>query len=376
MKKRLLFLGCFLFMVISLFACNKTKYKLTIIDDYGYLTNNLNDYYEEGEEIKVRLVFTSGVSVGIIFNDVKYDESNLDVVSYENDEPNPIFTLKMPNKDCILYTTCNGFIKECKNEHQYGEGVLNVKNPLQPKMIYVCKMCGHEKIKSLEEIRVEALIIDCYKKQNNITDIQIDKIYAEYISGNNIIVPFMIAGPAHDTISNHIIDNINFYYQDSRKIEVYDNGKIISLDEAYEQGIITRDNLIGINKIQNDNCKLGHSWDEGKIIQVPGGGEEKEYTCYVCDEKKYEDIKDNVVYSLSIIGDSQYVTHDITGEYNANSLIMIEVQNIFGIEVYVNDQLADIEKITDEVILYSFSMPEKIGDKLYDLIKADLVEKV
>ena len=44
------------------------KYKLTVIDYWGYLIKPLNEYYKEGEEVEVTLAFLSGPSIGIELN--------------------------------------------------------------------------------------------------------------------------------------------------------------------------------------------------------------------------------------------------------------------------------------------------------------------
>ncbi|MBR3680519.1 MAG: hypothetical protein IKL79_00765 [Clostridia bacterium] len=83
-----------------------TKYKLTVVDFWGYLVKPLDEYYEAGEEVEVTLAFLSGPSVGIELNgeyigvndDTKYDGAQ------------PIITFTMPARDSVLYTTQNGNI--------------------------------------------------------------------------------------------------------------------------------------------------------------------------------------------------------------------------------------------------------------------------
>ena len=45
-----------------------TKYKLTVIDYWGYLVKPLDESYEVGKEVEVTLAFLSGPSVGIELN--------------------------------------------------------------------------------------------------------------------------------------------------------------------------------------------------------------------------------------------------------------------------------------------------------------------
>ena len=83
-----------------------TKYKLTVIDYWGYLIKPLDKYYKAGEEVEVTLAFLSGPSVGIELNG-EYIGENADTI---HDGVYPIITFTMPAKDSVLYTTQNGNI--------------------------------------------------------------------------------------------------------------------------------------------------------------------------------------------------------------------------------------------------------------------------
>ena len=82
------------------------RYKLTVIDYWGYLIEPLDEYYKAGEEVEVTLVFLSGPSVGIELNG-KYIGENA-ATRYEG--CCPVITFIMPARDSILYTTQNGYI--------------------------------------------------------------------------------------------------------------------------------------------------------------------------------------------------------------------------------------------------------------------------
>lgn len=108
--KKLLILILAVILAVSLGACNNdpddTKYKLTVIDYWGYLVKPLNEYYEAGENVEVTLAFLSGPSVGIELNG-EYIGENADT---KYDGVYPIITFTMPKKDSVLYTTQNGNI--------------------------------------------------------------------------------------------------------------------------------------------------------------------------------------------------------------------------------------------------------------------------
>ena len=83
-----------------------TKYKLTVIDFWGYLMKPLKEYYAAGEEVRVTLQFLSGPSVGIELNGEYIGE----IAEIEQENGFPVITFTMPAKDSVLYTTQNGDI--------------------------------------------------------------------------------------------------------------------------------------------------------------------------------------------------------------------------------------------------------------------------
>ena len=95
-----------------------TKYKLTVIDYWGYLVKPLDEYYEAGEEVEVTLEFLSGPSVGIELNG-EYMGQNADT---KYDGVYPIITFTMPAKDSVLYTTQNGNIGFLSTFSRAGSG--------------------------------------------------------------------------------------------------------------------------------------------------------------------------------------------------------------------------------------------------------------
>ena len=99
-----------------------TKYKLTVIDYWGYLVKPLDESYEAGEEVEVTLKFLSGPSVGIELNG-EYIGENADT---KYDGACPIITFTMPAKDSVLYTTQNGNIGFLSTFSRAGCGIPNI----------------------------------------------------------------------------------------------------------------------------------------------------------------------------------------------------------------------------------------------------------
>ena len=135
--KKLFALIMMLILIFSMCACNNThlpdddptdtKYKLTVIDYWGYLVKPLDEYYKAGEKVEVTLAFLSGPSVGIELNGEYISEST----NTKYDGVNPIITFTMPAKDSVLYTTQNGNIGFLSTFSRAGYGIPNIyKNAL------------------------------------------------------------------------------------------------------------------------------------------------------------------------------------------------------------------------------------------------------
>ena len=130
---------------LYLVGCESTlrgedEYKLTVIDDFGYLVKPLDKYYKAGEEVEVHLAFLSGPSVGINING-EYIGENAETKHVDG---HPVITFIMPDKDSILYTTMNGLIlKDCgEDNHQWDEGREIAGGNGGYVMKYFCELCG------------------------------------------------------------------------------------------------------------------------------------------------------------------------------------------------------------------------------------------
>ena len=143
--KKILVSICLLVFGLCLVGCESTlrgegEYKLTVIDDFGYLVAPLDDYYKAGEEIEVHLAFLSGPRVGINING-EYIGENAETKHVDG---HPVITFIMPDKDSILYTTMNGLsLKDCgEDNHQWDEGREIAGGNGGYVMKYFCELCG------------------------------------------------------------------------------------------------------------------------------------------------------------------------------------------------------------------------------------------
>ena len=185
----------------------------------------------------------------------------------------------------------------------------------------ICDVCNYSLTKGTVNNNLEDKIIEAYIKKHNPKDeVNIDKIYNQFTKDDKLVVPFLINSFADDALWNEKVGEITFYYRDSRGIEVYYNNEIYTLKEAFDNSLLTQENLIDIAKIQNENCKLGHSWDKGHFDhEAPSGDKYYVQNCLVCGETKSELVED-VIDDLTVTDvNFHYVEtgyYDIETNYN------------------------------------------------------------
>ena len=214
----------------------------------------------------------------------------------------------------LLLTSCNLEHKHTKSDWRYSETEhwrvpeCDRENCVVEDVVYdfgkhvdentdeICDVCNYSFAKGTVNNNLEDIIVNLYKEKNDIKDeVKLDKIYMQLTKDNKLVVPFLIDMFADDALGGEQVNDIHFYYRDSRRIEVYYDNEIYTLQQAFETGLLTQENLIAIAKIQNENCKLGHSWDKGYFDhKVPTGEKYFVQTCLVCGQTKSELVEDEV----------------------------------------------------------------------------------
>ena len=129
-------------------------------------------------------------------------------------------------------------------------------------------------ISDLSEIKDE--IIDAYKSKYNLEyDIEIGKIYGVFYKDSKLVIPFIQGGPGDAIAWGETVANIYFYYGDHHRIEVYYDNDFYTLQEAYDNGLLTQENIIEMARNDENHCKMGHSWYNTSAIP-----EIYTYTCF------------------------------------------------------------------------------------------------
>lgn len=145
MKKLIAFILVltFAFLLVGCFANQegKRKYKLTLIDNFGLHNGTLEEYYYEGDEVKVYVKFLSGPLVGINLNGVESKHTDM---KFDEETASQFYSFVMPSQDSVLYITRNTYKEhsnvDCENgKHGWKMGKVNADGT---QMIYECAVCG------------------------------------------------------------------------------------------------------------------------------------------------------------------------------------------------------------------------------------------
>ena len=136
-----------------------------------------------------------------------------------------------------------------------------------------------------------------------------------------------------------ILDSIEegeCYYHDDYFPGSFENDRILTL--FY---------LEPIPQTNEPDCNTGHSWDEGELTQVPGGGEVMLYTCLVCGERKTEDINNDIGYAcdVTITGEMDSLIENVSGVYTAGTTLEIYSHPLMDVDLamYVNGEFHQIQ---------------------------------
>lgn len=203
-------------------------------------------------------------------------------------------------------------------------------------------------IPMLKDEEIEEEIIDAYVEKYELLETPIiGQLFNSFTKDGKEVVPFIMGEYGDAMVWSETVANIYFYYPDHRRIEVYYDNEIYTLQEAYDQGILTQQNLIDIAKEDDYDCKMGHSWDEGEVTQVPGGGEVMLYTCLVCGERKTYYIHNDIGYAcdVTITGEIDSLIENVSGLYTAGTTLEIYSHPLMDADLamYVNGEFHQIQ---------------------------------
>lgn len=159
----------------------------------------------------------------------------------------------------------------------------------------------------LDDVNMEEKIAIAYQFVNdNSIKPRVEKIYSQYKFKGHDVYAFIIKGDSGNAWGDKIYGTkYTFTYINQEQILLYYKGGLYNLNYAYSCGMITDKELSKLNE-GHHNCQIAHSYDDGKIVQIPGGGEEILYECYLCDASTTVDLPEDFSFSLSWGFDGHY----------------------------------------------------------------------
>ena len=96
--------GCFEFMDKTT-TTEKQKYKLTLIDNFGLLNGEVEDYYFAGEEVRIYVKSLSSPLACINLNGVEFTHNDK---QFDIEIGSEFYSFPMPAQDSIVYLTLSG----------------------------------------------------------------------------------------------------------------------------------------------------------------------------------------------------------------------------------------------------------------------------
>lgn len=138
--------------------------------------------------------------------------------------------------------------------------------------------CENREDDTTEDIidsNIQSQIIDAWLEKNTINNVNTSELSVDVrgVYGDSYV--FYLNGPFNygSTLTHSFIDNVYFAYPDSHQLEVYNSGIIYTLEEAFDAQLLTRENLLDIQKNYN---KGDWNWSTTGII-IQDYISEKEY---------------------------------------------------------------------------------------------------
>lgn len=169
-----------------------------------------------------------------------------------------------------------------------------------------------EVIYYLPDVSESEIIATAVMAENGLQTLpSIGKIYGKYehIVGSNTYDAYaFILAEGDDFIWSDKIwgTPYTFTYSNGSEIYIYYQGKLLTLNEAFDRSIITLDILAELNQ-DHHNCGIAHSYDDGVITQIADADIDVIlYTCYICGETHTVELPDDFSFSLTWSFDGEY----------------------------------------------------------------------
>ena len=125
------------------------KYKLTLIDNFGLLNGEVEEYYYAGEEVKIYVRFLSGPLACINLNGVEFTRQDK---QFDKEIGSEFYSFAMPSQDSVVYITHSGNKEhtnvDCANgKHGWKMPTISEDGTQQT---FECAICGAIEVRNIQ----------------------------------------------------------------------------------------------------------------------------------------------------------------------------------------------------------------------------------
>ena len=187
-------------------------YKLTVQDPNGYIIEELQEQYKAGEEVIVKTKTMSDVDLIAYLDGVSL---GLETQKQEKGEYHWEFYFVMPAHDAIL-------------SFEFSDGLTKNGITLDEAAQTEIKTAFYNKyVDKYPDLAFEQLSLRCYGEFDGVYVIFEDGVWGRITA-----------------ITSEVIAGVKFIYPDGLQMTVYCNNAFYKLSEAYENGILSYDNIL------------------------------------------------------------------------------------------------------------------------------------
>ena len=218
-----------------------------------------------------------------------------------------------------------------------------------------------------------------YLRKNNITKVSYEKVLIEHCAGfyNGYLVA-MIDATRHTYEKATVnVGGVDFTYFDGNRLIAYKNGEFLSLEEAYNKGILSTENLAEIEKNFSDEKTYYYEFCDIHDYPITGQQGTPYFLIY-----QMEETFDRLKMVLEYGGELPPISFYNTGNPNDPTVIEVVDKSLSDFNNYYKGKLFCIEIVFDrfysgyELAAYVTTMHNKPGVLYVDSLWHPMVDSI
>lgn len=238
----ILFVSILLLCGCNFFPSNnsETEYKLTVQDPNGYVIETLQESYKAGDEVTVKTKMLSDVVMVAYLDGVSL---GLETQKYDGKEYHLEFYFEMPSHSAVLsFNLSDGWAKE---------GIaLDVATQIEIVSSFV-----NAHSQDRYPITEDEISLRCFGAFDGVYVLFVDVESWGYTAA----------------IEVDVIAGVKFIYSSGQKMYVYCNNAFYTILEAYENNILSCDNLLATQETYKAYTEFLYSENDGNEKDLPEG---------------------------------------------------------------------------------------------------------